>query len=102
MSKRVSLILGDLDEIVIGPYLDQGSQAFEVLRRWADDHDITDDIKSEAAALRVLLQAGAESLKEQVLDIGYSQLATEFNSDASNGERRTARARHIEAREFRK
>ena len=35
MSKRVSLILGDSDEAMIGPYLDEGSPAFEVLRDWA-------------------------------------------------------------------
>ncbi len=51
MSKRVSLILGDSDEAAIGPYLDQGSPAFEVLRHWASEHDVADDIRSEAAAL---------------------------------------------------
>ncbi|MBU8834203.1 MULTISPECIES: hypothetical protein [Mycobacteriaceae] len=94
MSKRVSLILGDSDEAAIAPYLSQGSPAFEVLRQWASQHDVADDIKSEAAALRALLQAGAEALQEHVLDVGYAQLATEFNSDSANAERRTARNRH--------
>ncbi|CAN3132345.1 hypothetical protein ACNUDN_31520 (plasmid) [Mycobacterium sp. smrl_JER01] len=93
VSKRVSLILGDSDEAVIAPYLNQGSPAYEVLRHWASQHDV-DDIKSEAAALRALLQAGAEALQEHVLDAGYAELATEFNSEPSNAERRTARDRY--------
>ena len=94
MSKRVSLILGDAAEAKIGPYLDEGSPAFEVLRHWASEHGVADDIKSEAAALRALLQAGAEALQEQVLNAGYAQLATEFNSESSNVERRSARDRY--------
>ena len=102
MSKRVSLILGDSDEAAIGPYLDQGSPAFEVLRLWASEHDVADDIKSEAAALRALLQAGAEALKEHVLDVGYAQLATEFNTEPSNVERRAARDRYVRRTEGRR
>ena len=102
MSKRVSLILGDSDEAVIAPYLSQGSPAFEVLRHWAIQHDVADDIKSEAAALRALLQAGAEALQEHVLDVGYAQLASEFNSESANVERRTARDRYARRTEGRK
>lgn len=102
MSKRVSLILGDSDEAVIAPYLSQGSPAFEVLRHWATQHDVADDIKSEAAALRALLQAGAEALQEHVLDVGYAQLASEFNSESANVERRTARDRYTRRTEGRK
>lgn len=102
MSKRVSLILGDSDEAKIGPYLDEGSPAFEVLRHWASEHDVADDIKSEAAALRALLQAGAEALREHVLDVGYAQLATEFNTESSNVERRAARDRYARRTEGRR
>lgn len=102
MSKRVSLILGDSDEAKIGPFLDQDSPAFEVLRHWASEHDVADDIKSEAAALRALLQAGAEALKEHVLDVGYAQLATEFNTEPSNVERRSARDRYTRRTEGRR
>lgn len=101
MSKRVSLILGPSDEATIGPYLDQQSPAFEVLRHWANEHDVADDIKSEAAALRALLQAGAEALKEHVLDVGYAQLATEFNTEPSSAERRSARDRYARRTEGR-
>ena len=101
MSKRVSLILGDSDEAVIAPYLSQGSPAYEVLRHWASQRPGADDIKSEAAALRALLQAGAEALQEHVLDAGYAQLAAEFNSESANVERRTARDRYARRTEGR-
>jgi vancomycin resistance protein YoaR len=93
MSKRVSLILKDADEAAIAPYLSEGSASFEVLRQWASQRGES-DIKSEASALRALLQAGAESLRERVLDAGYAQLATEFNSEPARTERRAARDRY--------
>ncbi|MFV0494124.1 hypothetical protein [Mycobacterium sp.] len=93
MSKRVSLILKDADEIAIAPYLSEGSPSFETLRQWAAQrHGVT--IKSEAGALRALLQAGAEALRDQVLDAGYAQLAEEFNATDADSERRTARDRY--------
>jgi len=98
----VSLILRDSDEAKIGPYLDEGSPAFEVLRRWASEHDVADNIKSEAAALRALLQAGAEALRERVLDAGYARLATEFSTEPSNVERRAARDRYAHRTESRR
>ncbi|UHJ58583.1 hypothetical protein LT337_32560 (plasmid) [Mycolicibacterium fortuitum] len=93
MSKRVSLILKDADEAVIAPYLDEQSAAFEVLRQWASQRG-EGDVKSEAGALRALLAAGAEALREHVLDAGYAHLASEFNSEPAHVERRTARDRY--------
>lgn len=89
----MSLILKDGDEAVIGPYLREGSASFEVLRQWASQRG-EGDIKSEAGALRALLQAGAEALYELVLDAGYSQLAAEFNSEPAGAERKAARDRY--------
>jgi hypothetical protein len=43
------------------------------------------DIKSEAAALRALLQAGAEALHDGVLDAGYARLADEFRPHEYGG-----------------
>jgi hypothetical protein len=100
MNKRVSLILKDADEAVIAPYLDEGSASFEALRRWAR-HRGGSDIKSEAAALRALLQAGAEALRDHVLDTGYAQLAEEFNTESAHAERRAARDRYTARREAR-
>jgi hypothetical protein len=96
MSKRVSLILKDADEAVIAPYLNEGSPAFDALSRWASQRsEGASDIKSEAGALRALLQAGAEALREHVLDAGYAHLAAEFNSEPARTERRTARDRYM-------
>lgn len=92
MSKRVSLILKDVDEAVIAPYLDEDSAAFEVLRQWAVQRGET-NFKSEAAALRALLQAGAEAIGEDVIEAGYACLAGEFNSDHADAERKIARDR---------
>ncbi|SOJ57629.1 hypothetical protein MSIMFB_05106 [Mycobacterium simulans] len=94
MRKRVSLILKDADEAVIAPYLNEGSASFDVLRQWASQRG-ANDIKSEAGALRALLQAGAEALSERVLDAGYAQLAAEFNSGPTHAERRAARDRYV-------
>ncbi|WP_343572071.1 hypothetical protein [Mycobacterium sp.] len=93
MSKRVSLILKDADEAVIAPYLDQGSAWFDALRRWASQRGGS-DITSEAAALRALLQAGAEALGDHVLDAGYAQLGEEFNTESAHADRRAARDRY--------
>ncbi|MGH3561214.1 MAG: hypothetical protein ACRDTN_05260 [Mycobacterium sp.] len=94
MSKRVSLILKDADEAAIAPYLNDGSASFEVLRQWASQRG-EGDIKSEASALRALLQAGVEALGERVLDAGYAQLAAEFNNKPARTERRAARDRYV-------
>lgn len=94
MSRRVSLILRDADEAVIAPYLSQGSPAFEALRQWALQHNpAAGDIKSAAGALRALLRVGAEALQEHGLDVGYAQLASEFDRESARVERRTARGR---------
>jgi len=98
MSKRVSLILKDTDEAVIAPYLSEGSASFEVLRQWASQRGES-DIKSEAGALRALLQAGAEALREHVLDVGYADLAAEFNGESAQAERRAARDRYAQRTE---
>lgn len=94
MSKRVSLILKDADEAVIAPYLDEGSESFEALRRWASWRGDA-AVKSEAGALRVLLRAGAEALSEQMLDFAYAELAAEVNNAPHADERRVARDRHL-------
>jgi len=96
MGKRVSLILKDADEAEIAPYLREGSASFEALRVFARKRG-DGDIRSEAAALRALLQAGAEALREAVLDVGYAELAAELNTPefkAAEPEFREARRRY--------
>ena len=63
----MSLILKDADEAAIAPYLSEGSASLEALRQSANQRRGS-DIKSEASALRALLDAGAEALRERVLD----------------------------------
>lgn len=100
MSKRVSLILKDADEAVIAPYLDKDSDAFDMLKQWAEQRGQV-GIKTEAAALRALLQAGIETVRNQALDNGYAQLAEEFNAEPAHIERRAARDRYTERTEGR-
>ncbi len=52
--------------------------------------------KSEASALRVVLAAGVEALREEQLEQGYAELAKTYNDDNADAERRFARDRHIE------
>jgi hypothetical protein len=93
MSKRVSLILGDADEQAIEPFIRAGSGQYEVLRQWAARRgDLA--VKSEASALRALLQAGVEALRDEVLDAAYAELATTFHGQAERSERRAARDRY--------
>jgi len=101
MSKRVSLILKDADEAVIAPYLDEGSPEFAALRHWASQRG-AGDVKSEASALRALLQAGSEALRDQVLDAGYADLAAEFNNQPAAAERKAARDRYVRRTESRR
>jgi hypothetical protein len=93
MSKRVSLILPDVDEQAIAPFLEPVTAQHEALRRWAADHG-GDAVKSEAGTLRALLQAGAEALRDEALDVGYADLAEIFQGDVERAERRTARDRY--------
>lgn len=93
MGKRVSLILGDVDERSILPFIQAGTDQYEVLRRWAARHG-DPAVKSEASALRALLQAGIEALRDEVLEQGYAELASIYNRDAEREERRTARDRY--------
>ena len=94
MGKRVSLILKDADEAAIAPFLDADSPSFEVLRKWAHDRGES-EVKSEAGALRALLKAGAQVLRDEALEAGYAQLAEEINSESAHTERRAARSRYV-------
>ncbi|HEY5852468.1 MAG TPA: hypothetical protein VIW24_00035 [Aldersonia sp.] len=89
----MSLILRDVDEAAIAPFLSADTTQFEVLRQWVAQRG-DPDIRSEAGALRALLHAGVEALRDDVLDAGYAELAAEFHGDTERAERRTARDRY--------
>ena len=45
---------------------------------------------------RALLRAGADALHEQALDVGYAQLASDFDDLSADADRRVARDRHAQ------
>jgi hypothetical protein len=94
MAKRLSVILTDRDERVLGPFIDADSVAHHALERWAVLHDLSAPT-SEAATIRALLQAGAEALSDEVLDEGYAELAETFNAAGPRTERRASRDRYV-------
>ncbi len=93
MRKRVSLILGDADERAIRPFIEAGTDEHEMLRRWAAERG-DQPVRSEASALRALLRAGAERLRDDALDTAYAGLAAIYSHDAQHTERRVARKRY--------
>ena len=95
MTKRLSLILGDEDERRLGPFIEAGTGEHRALQRWAAAKGLR-SIDSEAAALRAVLQAGLEALRDDVLDSGYAELAETYNAAGHRAERRTARERYAE------
>ncbi len=94
MTKRLSLILGEGDQLTLEPFIRPGTGQHQALQQWATEHGVG-KVNSEAAAIRVLLQAGAEALAEELLDAGYAELAQVYGSAGEREERRTARDRYV-------
>jgi hypothetical protein len=94
MAKRLSLSLGAGEQAVLEPFIEVGTKQHRALQHWAFVHGLG-PVSSEAAALRVLLQIGAETLRDDVLDAGYAELARSYAGDAERAERRTARDRYV-------
>lgn len=94
MTKRLSLILGDSDQLQLEPFIRAGTGQHQVLQRWAADHGVG-PVNSEAGAIRALLQAGVEALRDDVLDDGYAELAQVFTGTEERDERRVARDRYV-------
>lgn len=98
MTKRLSVTLDDEDEQVVQAFAEAGSHENSALRAWAEQRGLTlGESNSEAALLRLLVRAGAESLAEKVLDAAYAQFAVEI--DAGAAESRAARARYVKRTE---
>lgn len=94
MTKRLSLILGEGDQLQLEPFIQAGTGPHQVLQRWADAHGVG-SVNSEAAAIRALLHAGVEALRDDVLDEGYAELAQVYNGVEEHDERRSARDRYV-------
>ena len=88
MAKRLSVTLETEDERLISAFATAGSAESAALCAWAEHRGLAAGAsRSEAALLRMLLRAGAESLREQVLDSAYAQLAVEVDLVDSNDSR---------------
>lgn len=98
MARRLSLILGDQEQRQLEPFVSPGTRQREVLHRWMAERG-GGPVKSEAAVIRALLRAGVESLSDDVLDIGYAQLAASYDSDGKHDERLVARDRYVDRTE---
>jgi len=95
MTKRLSVTLEAEDERLISVFATAGSHESVALRAWAEHRGLeAREATSEAALLRLLLRAGAEALREQVLDAAYAQLAVEVDLVDST-ESRAARDRYV-------
>lgn len=94
MTKRLSLILGESDQAVLEPFIRPGTSQHQVLQRWAAEHGVG-SVNSEAAAIRALLQAGANAFRDDILDAGYAELAQIYGGTEERDERRSARAGYV-------
>ena len=81
MSKRLSVTLTDEEEAIVAVFSDADSTEHRALRAWAERHGARmDATMAEARFLRLLLQAGASSLREEALEEGYAALAESMTS----------------------
>jgi len=80
--------------LTLDPFIRPGTGHHQALQHWAAEHGVG-AVNSEAAAIRALLQAGAEALAEEVLDAGYAELAQVYGGAEERAERRTARDRYV-------
>jgi hypothetical protein len=98
MAKRLSVTLDDDDERLVQAFAASGTHENSSLRAWAEQRGFAvGESNSEAALLRLLVRAGAESLAEHVLDAAYAQLAVEIDTGAT--ESRAARDRYVKRTE---
>lgn len=99
MAKRLSVTLDAEDVRTVELFADSSSREHESLMTWARARGIDPDaLTSEAALLRLLLRAGAESLRSGALDVAYASLAATL-ADEGSGDSRAARARYVERTE---
>jgi hypothetical protein len=96
MAKRLSLSLDVADEAAVAAFSDEGTLEHRALIEWAADHGLEPAmVRSDAALMRALLRAGAETLRERALDEGYAEMARDLAGDAAAmGERRQLRERY--------
>ena len=97
MSKRLSLSLEPADEAALAAFSDRDTLEHRALLEWAKAHDLDlAPVRSDASLMRVLLRAGAETLRERALDVGYAQMARDQTRDMTEvSEGRRLRQRYV-------
>jgi hypothetical protein len=95
MTKRMSVSLDVEDEQIVRAFAAPGTAESAALADWASMHGLDPArLGSEASVLRALVRAGADRLREQVLDTGYAALAIETTGD-EHADTRAARDRYV-------
>jgi hypothetical protein len=93
--KRLSVTLEPDDESAVTTFQAEGAER-DALVLWAVQHGVDPRVvRSEAGVLRVLLRAGAETLREHALDRGYARMAASSSEVEEQAEGREARSRHL-------
>jgi hypothetical protein len=99
VTKRLSVTLDAEDVRTVEQFADPSTREHESLVAWAASRGVDPDgLTSEAALLRLLLRAGAESLRGRVVDVAYADLAVTLADEAS-ADSRAARARYVQRTE---
>jgi len=102
MPKRLSVTLDADDVRTVETFADSSTREHAALVDWARARGVdAADATSEAAMLRLLLRAGAESLRGNALDVAYANLAVILDDDADKGagDSRAARDRYVQRTE---
>jgi hypothetical protein len=95
MAKRLSVTLDADDVRTVEAFADSSSREHESLLAWAASRGIDPGgLTSEAALLRLLLRAGAESLRANALDVAYANVAVALDEEGS-ADSRAARGRYV-------
>jgi hypothetical protein len=95
MAKRLSVIIGDADQVRLEPFFVKDSPERSALQAWLAERGER-PATSDAASIRALLQAGAEALQDDILNAAYAELAEEYDDQAARADRRTARKRYAD------
>jgi len=95
MSKRLSVTLDADDVRTVEAFADSSTKEHEALLAWATARGLDPaGATSEAALLRLLLRAGADSLRNSALDAAYANLAITLAGEGS-ADSRAARDRYV-------
>jgi hypothetical protein len=96
MPRRLSVTLEPEDEALVERFASAGTPENDALKAWASGQGLrVEQVKSDAALLRLLLRVGAESLQESILEVGYAALAESMTTE-EHDETRAARRRYAD------